>query len=399
MDDRELETRLRTHLHARFDAMQPSAELVDGVRQLVATRPAPVGLAALRHRPVRFGFALAVAGVIGAIAIVGGYLPNPIDPGFGGVTPTPGASVPAETSRTFVVVPRFGTAPLIGETERAADILSERLRVLGYESFEVDVGVGIVYTLPLDGPSDDATTEVLEAVGDVAFVPLPPEDYGEGKLVAEVGQSLPKDEPVLFGWEGIAEIGLDRDAERDALRFALRSDAATALEAYTSAHVGETLAILVDGTVVAAPEILGAISGREVIVSSASANEQTFSVASAILLGGLLPDSWQEGQVQWPVLGQEAAAARAFEEISREIALGGGFGRADAVQSVALEVVSEGPGWLPVWNVVLSGQFTQCLPPPPDPRATPRACSSDDMLVVLDATNGIPISVQAPAPS
>ena len=46
-DDRDLEARLRTHLHRRFDRAQPPPEVVAAVRQVIATPPRRIALPAL----------------------------------------------------------------------------------------------------------------------------------------------------------------------------------------------------------------------------------------------------------------------------------------------------------------------------------------------------------------
>ena len=43
------------------------------------------------------------------------------------------------------------------------------------------------FSIPAEGPSDATVRDVLAATGEVEFVPLPPEDYGDGGLTAELG--------------------------------------------------------------------------------------------------------------------------------------------------------------------------------------------------------------------
>ena len=53
MDDNELEARLRTHLHRRFDDANPSPELTAGVQQVLRTEPTGIGRRGVRLRPAR----------------------------------------------------------------------------------------------------------------------------------------------------------------------------------------------------------------------------------------------------------------------------------------------------------------------------------------------------------
>jgi hypothetical protein len=288
-----------------------------------------------------------------------------------------------------VVLPPHGTTPSKAESGLASEVLDARLRALGFGTFTTAGGYGLEFFLPIDGPSDAATLAVLEATGDVAFVPLPAADYGERGLTAEVGKPLPKDEPALFGWDGIASAAVDDTQSAPAITVSLKPAAKEAFADYTASHVGEQFVILVDGVVAAAPTISDAIPGGEVTISGGRGDEEAFGAAVAILVGGMLPESWRDAQV--PVILQKDAAIQAA--LGQYRAEGN---RADGVQSAEIEVIPEFGGWQAVWKVVLLGEFRgECLLP----GGAPRACASGtSVLAVLDATTGSVISSEVPAP-
>ena len=194
---------------------------------------------------------MAAALVLGLGVIGIGKVLGPVGPG---AHPTPAPSAPIE--RVFVVLPPTGTAPDKAAASLAGDVMSARLQALGIGNFTSGIGYGIEYFVPPDGPSDATIRAALTATGDVRFVPLPVADYGDGKLVATVGDPLPKDEPALFGWEGIATVAIGANQQGLAeLEVTLRAPAAQAVSVYTEGHVGESFAIVVDGRVAAVPMV------------------------------------------------------------------------------------------------------------------------------------------------
>jgi hypothetical protein len=182
----------------------------------------------------------------------------------------------------------------------------------------------------------------------VRFVPLPAAEYGDGKLVATVGDPLPKDEPALFGWEGIATVTIAANQQGLAeLDVTLRAAAAQAVDVYTQGHVGESFAIVVDGRVAAVPMIMSPISGGQIALSlgqAPGANEPAASDATtaAILVGGELPEAWRGATS--PVLISRAQA--------EQHALTGWPGA--TVQDASLSVEETHPFELRVvWNVTV----------------------------------------------
>ena len=71
------------------------------------------------------------------------------------------------------------TPPPKAETLRAIDVLSARLRTLKVGMFSAAAGDAITFTIP-PSANPAAVRAVLSATGQVAFVPLPPAEYGTG---------------------------------------------------------------------------------------------------------------------------------------------------------------------------------------------------------------------------
>jgi hypothetical protein len=346
MDDRDLEARLRAHLHRRFDDAQPSGELVAAVGQALASRPVSTGLYNLRM-PRQLGWQVVVAAaVIVAIAVAGarfGGLLRPAGPFATAsipVTPTPAPE------RDFIVMPPTAAIPSKPDSILASNILLKRLQTLGFQVITSGGGYAIQFRVPAEGPSDDVVRAVLAATGDLRVVPLPPEDYGDGKLTAEIGEPLPKDEPALFAWAGIAAVALDVDQQsRPALTITLKEAVKEAFADYTTAHVGETFAIVVDDRVALLPIVNEPIVGGQLVLSAGDL-DSGWQIASAILVGGRLPEAWADPDVP-VVLSRGQAVAAAFRQVPGTM-----------VDAADLDAIQDSStyGWRAVWRITLEGE-------------------------------------------
>jgi hypothetical protein len=303
--------------------------------------------------------------------------------GPAGNGPSPSPSGPTE--RTFIVVPPGSDVLPKPESIVAGDVLMARLRALGVGTFSMGGGYGMTFTLSVGGPSDDAIRTVLAAPGLVAFVRIP-----AGTPEVTAGQSLPAALPVLFGSEGVASVRAATDQNgKPAVDIELTPAAAQLFAEYSANHIGEQLAIVLDGRVVSAPVIQSPITGGTVQITNASSNSglDLGAPVRAILIGGPLPEPWRGAPV--PVtISREAAVAAAAS------------GPAVAVQSADLQAVARDGGWRAAWEVVLLGEFpVVCVAGPSEPPhafSCPPPASTE--LVVVDAVSGAVISSEAPAP-
>jgi hypothetical protein len=382
MDDRELEARLRERLRNRFDARSPSTELAGGVAQQLATKPQAVRWARLRAGQLRLGWSLAAVTAVAAIAIVAANLRPAVAPGSKPTAP-PASTAPQQRERSFVVLPPAGHVPSKPDQGVASEVLSARLRALGYGNFSSAIGFAISFKVPPEGPTDEETRRVLAATGSVEFVPLPPADYGDGLLVAEVGKPLPKHEPAMFGWEGIASVTWGTDQQdRPTLRFKLKPVAAQAFGDYTAGHVNEHLAILVDGKVAFLPVIQARIPDGEVAISSGGDDAEAFHALGAILVGGMLPESWRGAEVP-QIVDEQTAVATAL-----------GFYPSADVESAGVTSLQDESGTRAVWWIVLGGDLPHSCPML-RPGATVCPAPDGGIVVVIDAVTGQVVSIDS----
>jgi hypothetical protein len=379
MDDRDLEARLRTHLHRRFDNANPSPELTSSVQQILRTVPDSVGFGARRLRSMTPSWSL--VGVAAFVAILAvavvrfGAVITPGDPGS-----TPSAAPTSGIERSFVVVPPFGATPTGQETGIATEILTKRLKELGFDRVSV---AGPEFVLFEPEPTDATVMSVLGATGDVEFVPLPAADYGKGGLAAEIGEPLPRNEPALFGWDGIASVTRDTSDQpgsgrRPGVLVTLTPAAKEALATYTKTHIGETFAIVIDGRVALLPTINEPIAGGEVLLTP-GIDDTHFGETRAILVGGELPESWAPPGVAVPV-----ALDVIYASVLRELP-------SAEVQSIEMDAIRDGDMWIAVWRIVVDGDVVgACESASP---SDARDCASAHGLVVtFEASTGVPIS-------
>ncbi len=376
MDDRELEARLRARLHRRFDGAEPPATL----RPVLVDVPAASVRALPRSVPIAW-LAAAVL-IVGVVVVAGLGLNRPSGPGGTAPTasPSPTAS-PTPPAPQYIVLPPSGSAPSKASTSIAVDTLSLRLHAINVGNFWSAAGYAI--TFGLSGDVDDALVRaVLSATGELSFVPLPPEDYGSGAEVAVIGRPLPVDEPVLFGLEQIdsSGVGTSNDVPTS-VHFDLTPIGAAALEVYTSGHVGETFAVLLDGKVAMLVVVQAPISDGRLELTGGEPSE--LALLAAIVGSGTLPQEWREPRV--PVVISEAEA--------RSLAVASAASP-DAV-AVSAELLAHGsatdPGGLvAAWVVDLSGTLFDrlCTSSPLQSPVPPPCPALSSGQVVLDAVSG-----------
>jgi len=211
-------------------------------------------------------------------------------------SPTPSPVPPVD----YTVRSPGSTLPPKTDTLRAIDVLSARLRTLNVGMFSAAAGDAITFSIPASA-NPAAVRAVLSATGQVAFVPLPAAEYGtgnrQGPLEAVAGQPLPSQVAPLFGGDQIADARATADAAGGPmLSIRLASEGARLFAAYSSAHVGEFFALLLDGRVITAPLVQAAIpDGAFNVTLPADSLPMPVDALAAILASGPLPDSWKQG--------------------------------------------------------------------------------------------------------
>ena len=229
--------------------------------------PAPVSSAIVR----RTGPILIV--VIGVLALLLDFWPNLYLPALTGdagprkIETKLGLDLQGGLKVEYRVDPAGGKTPTLADVEIVKQIIERRVNATGVsEPVVVTSGTDrIVVEVP--GISDTAAIRKLVGqTGRLDFVPLPRTEYGTasspGPRQATEGQPLPTPETALFSGDQIrsANVSTDQQGKR-VVAFSLNSQGAQLFADYTTQHVGEFFAIVLDGAVISAPQIESPITG------------------------------------------------------------------------------------------------------------------------------------------
>src|SRR5205823_5712219 len=144
--------------------------------------------------------------------------------------------------------------------------------------------------------------KLVGQTGRLDFVPLPVADYGTstnpGAKQAVEGQPLPTAAQPLFSGDQIESSNPATDANGlRAVGFSLKSTGAKLFSTYTSQHVDEFFAIVLDGVVVSAPRIENPITSGSGIITGGGIggfNAKDMNNLVTILRYGSLPFPVQE---------------------------------------------------------------------------------------------------------
>ena len=213
--------------------------------------------------------------VIGLLALIVDFWPNltlpaiSSDGGSRRIETKLGLDLQGGLKVEYRVKPNGDLAPSLEDVEVVKDIIERRVNATGVsEPVVVTSGTDrIVVEVP--GVSDTAAIRRLVGqTGQLAFVPLPRERYGSenspGPQVATQGQPLPTEETSLFLGDQLeaANVGTDQNGAR-VVSFSLKDEGARLFGDYTTQHVGEFFAIVLDGAVISAPSINSPITGGQ----------------------------------------------------------------------------------------------------------------------------------------
>ena len=232
------------------------------------------------------GLAAAVVIAVVGIGLVGGRLPvgPAVAPPTGaGPSGEPSLS-PAAVTLTFDVVTPDGSMATKDQVVAVEDVMKARLHAYGIGTFSTSAGDDRI-TFEMALPSADPTSrtslrELLGATGVFSIVLLGADPVSPGDHVTGAP---------LFTGDALtdARVGSDQGGA-PTLDLTLDAPAATALAGATRTHVGDYLAIAVDGKAVSTPVISEEISDGKVQVSFAG-DDTTPARLAAILQSGQLP--------------------------------------------------------------------------------------------------------------
>jgi preprotein translocase subunit SecD len=211
--------------------------------------------------------------VIGLLALFIDFWPNLYLPAVSGDTGPRkietklGLDLQGGLKVEYRVDPNGDRKPTLADVEVVKQIIERRVNATGVsEPVVVTSGTDrIVVEVP--GISDtDQIRKLVGQTGRLDFVPLPQSDYGSasapGPRQATQGQPLPTNAAALFSGDQInsANVSTNQQGQR-VVAFTLKSDGAKLFATYTSAHVGEFFAIVLDNAVISAPSIQSPITG------------------------------------------------------------------------------------------------------------------------------------------
>jgi preprotein translocase subunit SecD len=173
----------------------------------------------------------------------------------------------------YQALPKDGRDPGPGDLATIRDIIERRVNSTGVSEPVVQTQGTDRVVVELPGVTNKEDIEKLVGqTGRLDFVPLPVADYGTstnpGPKTAAEGQPLPTDAKPLFSGDQIDSSNptTDQNGQR-AVGFTLKSEGAKLFSDYTSKHVDEFFAIVLDGRVVSAPRIQSPITSGQGIIT------------------------------------------------------------------------------------------------------------------------------------
>lgn len=266
--------------------------------------------------------ALLLIALVGVLALVVDFWPNLTLPAF----TTDGGSRRIETKLgldlqgglkvEYRVIPAGGNAPTQADVEVVKQIIERRVNATGVsEPVVVTSGTDrIVVEVP--GISDTAAIRRLVGqTGRLDFVPLPVEEYGTesapGPRTATPEQPLPTEEEPLFSGDQVRAASVSTDPQgRRVVSFSLNETGAQLFADYTTEHVREFFAIVLDGRVISAPSINEPITGGQGQISGGGlggfAREEAEELVNVLRFGSLpFPVEELASDTIDPTLGEE----------------------------------------------------------------------------------------------
>lgn len=176
----------------------------------------------------------------------------------------------------------------------------------------------------IDVPGVDSAEELIKLIGKTAKltfhqVVAPTSDGnavpGSGNLLlpAKEGEGafyIVNEIPVLSG-EDLIDARPDFDQNgKPAVAFRFNTAGAIAFGTYTSDHIGQLFAIVLDGEVISAPQIINAITQGSGIITGAGSIEESTNLAILLRAGSLPAElTWEEQRTIGPDLGKDSIEA------------------------------------------------------------------------------------------
>jgi preprotein translocase subunit SecD len=190
-----------------------------------------------------------------------------------------------------------GRAPAAGDMSTIRSIIENRVNSTGVAEPQVFTQGSDRVVVEIPGVSDvDQVRKLIGSTGRLDFVPLPPERYGTtnspGPQSAVDGEKLYEKDPALkplFSGDQLASAApaFDSTTAERAVSFTLKSEGSRLFGDYTSKHVGEFFAIVLDGEVISAPSIREPITGGQGQISGSFTAAEMNNLVTVLKFGAL----------------------------------------------------------------------------------------------------------------
>ena len=190
-----------------------------------------------------------------------------------------------------------GRAPAAGDMSTIRSIIENRVNSTGVAEPAVFTQGSDRVVVEIPGVSDvEQLRRLIGSTGRLDFVPLPRERYGTssspGPQVARDGDRIYEKDPALtplFGGDQLASAapGFDTQSGERAVSFTLKSEGARLFSEYTTNHIDEFFAIVLDGEVISAPRIQSPITGGEGQITGSFTAAEMNSLVTVLKYGAL----------------------------------------------------------------------------------------------------------------
>ncbi len=201
----------------------------------------------------------------------------------------------------YQVMPANGKMPTSSDLNTIVGIIDRRVNATGTTEPVIETKGSNQVSVQLPGVSDmQQVVKLVGSTGQLTFVPLPPATYGTStaagtKPVPADGDPIDPTLKPLFGGDQVASANatFDQTTNQRAVAFTLKDPAKTIFAQWSSSHIGDFFAIVLDGTVVSAPYIKSAITDGSGQISGSFTVAQMNDLVT-VLQYGALPFPLQE---------------------------------------------------------------------------------------------------------
>jgi SecD/SecF fusion protein len=194
-------------------------------------------------------------------------------------------------SNAYSICPAGGQLPAAEITDRAIAILRDRLAQLDIDTPTFTLEACLEVETPLIADHAAAQAAVL-GTGLVELIAV-----AAGVTDIQVGGATPDDVQAIVGGPDIssAEVRTPADTGLRTLVVALSDAGAAAVASWTRLHIGERLALVVDGVVIALPTVNHPITAGTIEVAfTGDALPIPLRTVAAMIESGPLPPEWAQ---------------------------------------------------------------------------------------------------------